>query len=152
MAVRLTTFLRHVSWERWVATKAGNVPTFTPPKVYDNPAFLPDSTGVAARLFRYYPNRARYVAVFALSDGTYVQDTPTDENSNTNIPYPWNYDTPSAPYATSYYIDYTQTPPVPTVSNVSHEVWITAVYLGPTFVTDQQAADLTAAGYGDLIS
>ena len=128
------------------------MPTFTPPTVYDVPAFLPDSTGAAARLFRYFPNRARYVAVFALSNGTYVQDTPTNENSNTNIPYPINFSVPDAPYATSYYIDYSQSPPQPTVSNVSHEVWVTGVYLGPTYVTEQQAADLTAAGYGDLIT
>lgn len=128
------------------------MPTFTPPTAYDNPPILPDDYSVARRLFRYFPNRARYIAVFALSDGTYVQDTPSDENQNTNVPYPWNFDDPSAPYATSYYIDYTQSPPQPTVSTVSHEVWITKVYLGPTYVTDQEAANLTAAGYGALIS
>ena len=56
--------------------------TFTPPTAYDNPPILPDSPGLATRLFRYYPNRARYIAVFALSNGTFVQDTPSDENSN----------------------------------------------------------------------
>jgi hypothetical protein len=127
------------------------VPTFTPPVVYDNPPILPDAT-LANRLFRYFPNRPRYVAVFALSDGTFVQDTPTKENSNTNVPYPYNPWQPDAPYATSYYVDYTQRPPQPTVSNTSHEVWITTVYLAPTYVSSEQAAVLTHAGYGDLIS
>jgi len=90
--------------------------------------------------------------VFALSDGTFVQDTPTPENSNTNVPYPYNPWLPDSPYATSYYVDYSVTPPQPTVSNTSHEVWITTVYLAPTYVSDEQAAALTHAGYGDLIS
>jgi len=127
------------------------VPTFTPPIVYDNPPILPDG-GIANRLFRYFPNRPRYVAVFALSNGTFVQDTPTPENSNTNVPYPYNPSLPDAPYATSYYVDYSQNPPQPTVSNTSHDVWITTVYLAPTYVSTEQAAILTQAGYGDLIS
>lgn len=126
--------------------------TFTPPVVYDNPAILPDSGGLSRRLFRYFPNRGRYVNVFALSDGTYVQDTATAENSNTNIPYPWNPYDPSAPYSTSYYINYEAHPPVPVRYDVAHDVWITKVYLGPTKVTTAEAASLTSAGYGDLIS
>jgi len=81
-----------------------------------------------------------------------VQDTPTPENSNTNVPYPYNPSLPDAPYATSYYVDYSQTPPQPTVSNTSHDVWITTVYLAPTYVSSEQAAILTHAGYGALIS
>lgn len=126
--------------------------TFTPPVVYDNPPILPDAGGLANRLFRYYPNRARYVAVFALSDGTFVQDTATSENSNTNIPYPYNPYEPSSPYMTSYYIDYTQTPPVPTSVSVSQDPWITKVYQTAQYVTASEAAALTAAGYGDCIS
>jgi hypothetical protein len=128
------------------------VATFTPPTVFDNPAILPDSGGLANRLFRYFPNRARYVAVFALSDGTFAQDTPTAENSNTNIPYPYDPYAPSQPYSVSYYTDYSQTPPEPTNSSVAHSVWITKVYLGAQYVTPTEAAALTAAGYGDLIS
>lgn len=126
--------------------------TFTPPTVYDNPPILPDSVGEARRLWRYFPNRARYVVVFALSDGTFVQDTATAENANTNIPYPYNPWNPSAPYSTSYYINFEVTPPVPTVDTVSQSPYITKVYLGATQVTDTEAATLTAAGYGDLIS
>jgi len=104
------------------------------------------------RLFRYFKNRARYIYVFALSDGTFVQDTASAENSNTNIPYPYNPWEPSAPYSTSYYIDYTSNPPRPTVSNVAHSVWIKKVYMAPQTITADEAAALTAAGYGGLIS
>ena len=128
------------------------MPTFTPPVVYDNPPILPDAPSIANRLFRYFPNRPRFVAVFALSDNTFVQDTATAENSNTNIPYPYDPYEPSAPYVTSYFIDFEQRPPVPTKIDTAHEVWITKVYLAPTYVTDDEAALLTAAGYGALIS
>jgi hypothetical protein len=128
------------------------VATFTPPQVKDNPPILPDSRSLANRLFRYYPNRARYVAVFALSDGTFVQDTPTPENTNTNIPYPYNPWDPSAPYSTSYYIDYTQNPPQPTKTTVAASPYITKVYLEPSYVTDAEVTALTNAGYGALIS
>jgi hypothetical protein len=128
------------------------VATFTPPKVYDNPAILPFTTSLSNRLFRYFPNRARYVAVFALSDGTFVQDTPTAENSNTNIPYPYNPWDPSAPFSTSYYTDYSATPPVPAKDSVSQTPYITKVYLAPCYVTSSEVAALTSAGYGGLIS
>lgn len=126
--------------------------TFTPPVAYDNPPILPDERGLGQRLFRYFPNRKRYIIVFALSNNTFVQDTPSAENSNTNIPYPYDPYNPSAPYATSYYVDYSVSPPVQTVTTVSHDVWIKKVYLGPTYVTTAEAAALTAAGYGALIS
>jgi len=128
------------------------VATFTPPKVYDNPPILPDARGLANRLFRYFPNRARYVTVFALSDGTFVQDTATAENSNTNIPYPYNPWEPSAPFSTSYYINYEVVPPVPTVSKVSQNPYIVKVYQEKMNVTAAEVAALTAAGYGALIS
>lgn len=126
--------------------------TFTPPQVYDNPAFLPDTMGVQRRLWRYFPNRVRYVVVFALSDGTFVQDTATAENTNTAVPYPYNPYDPSAPFATSYFIDYTQHPPVPTKTTYAQNPYITKVYLGVTQVTDAEATALSSAGYGALIS
>ena len=126
--------------------------TFTPPKVYDNPPILPDSRSLANRLFRYFPNRARYVAVFALSDGSFVQDTPTAENTNTNVPYPYNPWDPAAPYATSYYVDYSQHPTRQVKAEVAHEVYITKVYLEPSYVTPAEVTALTNAGYGALIN
>ena len=125
---------------------------FTVPVVYDNPPILPETTGIARKLFRYFPNRPRQVAVFALSDGTYVQDTATPENSNTNIPYPYDPNNPSGPYAISYYVDYQAEPVQQTVLNVSHDVWIVNVYQGDTVVDYSEAANLASAGYGDLIT
>jgi len=128
------------------------MPTFTPPKVKDNPPILPDSTGLERRLWRYFPNRERYVLVFKLSDGTFVQDTATAENSNTNIPYPYNPYDPSAPYSTSYYINFEVNPPVPTVSYVSQNPYIAKVYMNVSTVTSAEATALTNAGYGACIS
>lgn len=126
--------------------------TFTPPVAHDRPPILPDSRGAARRLFRYFPNRARYIIVFALSNGTYVQDTASDENSNTNVPYPWNPYDPSAPYATSYFVDFELKPPHQVVTTYAQDPYIVKIYTGPTYVSDTEAASLTAAGYGALIS
>jgi hypothetical protein len=124
--------------------------TFTPPVAQDIPPILPESRGDARRLFRYYPSRKRYIAVFKLSNGTYVQDTASPENSNTNIPYPWNPDQPSAPYVSSKYYDYTLGQYV--TEELSISPYILFVYLGVTTVSSTEAAALTAAGYGDCIS
>lgn len=134
--------------------------TFTPPVAKDNPAILPKPLGLANRLFRYFPNRARYIAVFALSDGTFVQDTPngtapdgsTISNTNTNIPYPWNPSEPASPYSTSYYTDYSVNPPVQVKTTVSQNPYITKAYQEPVTVTASEAALLTTAGYGACIS
>lgn len=60
---------------------------FTPPVVYDRPPIL-GQDALADALFKYYEPRARGVNVFLLQDGTLVQDTPTPENENSNVPYP----------------------------------------------------------------
>lgn len=126
--------------------------TFTPPTLHDVPPVLPLERGPAYRLFRYFPNRARYVTVFALSDGSFVQDTATAENSNTNVPYPYDPYNPSAPYNTTYLVNFEVTPPVPEKIDTAHDVYITKVYMQPQYVTAEEAAALSAAGYGDLIS
>jgi len=128
------------------------MPTFTPPKVKDNPPILPDSKGLERRLWRYFPNRPRYVLVFKLSDGTFVQDTATAENSNTNIPYPYNPWNPEAPYSTSYFVNYEVNPPVPTSVTVSQDPYVAKVYMNSCYVTAAEATDLTNAGYGACIS
>lgn len=133
--------------------------TFTPPIAYDNPPILPFAGGLGNRLFRYFPNRKRYITVFALSDGTFAQDTPNGFDlsgnivgvTNTNIPYPYDPNNPSASYSTSYYVNYQHTPPVPTSTSVSHNPWITKVYLAPTVITSAEQAALTGAGYGGCI-
>lgn len=128
------------------------MPLFTPPTAYDNPPILPDTRGLAYRLFKFGPNRARYIRVYKLGDGTYVQDTPSTENQNTNIPWPINPNDPYAPYVTSYYTDYSTTPPSNAVTKTSHTNPVVLEYIVPTEVTTAEAAALTAAGYGDLIT
>lgn len=70
--------------------------TFVTPQVKVVPPYLPETTGLAYRLFRHYEIRYRNVNVFLLSDGTFVQDYPTPENANANVPYPWNPNDPTA--------------------------------------------------------
>ncbi len=96
------------------------------------------------------PNHSRYVSVFKLSDGSYVQDTGTAENSNTNVPYPWNPYMPGSPYSSTSYYDYTTKQMV--IDDVAHSVWIEVWYQGPTVVSSTEAAALTAAGYGALLT
>lgn len=134
--------------------------TFTCPVAYDTPATLPLERGLGNRLFRYFASRKRYIAVFYLSNGTFVQDTPngfapdgtTVANTNCDIPYPYDFNNPSGPYSTSYYVDYTVNPPVSTVVTVSHNPYIVKLYQGASTVTAEEVALLTAAGYGACIS
>ena len=62
---------------------------FVPPTAPTLPAFLPETKGAQFGLAKYRNVLNQGVVVYKLSDGTYVQDVPTKENSNTNIPpYP----------------------------------------------------------------
>lgn len=135
--------------------------TFTPPVIYDRPWFLPDSSGIQKGLFKYFQKlNPRYVSVFYLSDGSFVQDTPNGyapdssvvSNTNTNVPYPWNPSNPDAPYVRSDYWDVSQNPAVYTVDAISHPVWIVSVVNTITEVSAAMAAALTTAGYGACIS
>lgn len=66
-----------------------NGATFTPPLAATLPAFLPDTTGPEFGLMRYRNVLNQGVVVYALSDGTFAQNFPTPENTNTNYPpYP----------------------------------------------------------------
>lgn len=121
---------------------------FTPPTVADRPPYNEDSSEIQKALFKFAGNlNSRYVMVYQLSDGTFVQDTPTTGHTNTNIPLPWDPSNPSAPYARSVYVDPTTEPPTLTVTNTAHSVWVVATFNGPTVVTSAVAALLTAAGY-----
>ena len=129
--------------------------TFTPPIVNDRPPFLPDSETLRPwekGLFKFFSPGPRYVMVFYLSDGSFVQDTATPENSNTNVPYPWDPSNPSAPYVTSTWWDVSQTPPVFHVDTTSHPVWIVSATNSPVQVSSEMEAALIAAGYGGNIS
>lgn len=133
--------------------------TFTPPTAAIVPPFLPDSTPAQVGLFRHFASRHRGVNVFLLSDGSYVQDYPTAENSNTAIPYPidmTNADPLNGavvkappPFA------YTGGDPslgLPTSSTLSK--WVVKIYYGghANPVTAAEVTALTAAGYGAHIS
>lgn len=98
------------------------------------------------------PMGFRYVMVFELSDGTFVQDTATAENSNTNVPYPWDPSNPDKFFARSIYTDLTLRPPQQVIEDTVHSVWITRVFTTPTEVSSALAASLTSAGYGALIT
>ena len=128
------------------------MPTFTPPTIAKVPQFLPDSTPIQKALYKFMPVGNAYVQVFLLSDGSIVQSDATAENGNTNVPYPWNPDNPSAPYAWGTYIDYEQTPPVQVAYADSLSVWILEYWDRPTEV-DQETADyLSAKGYAAYIT
>lgn len=136
--------------------------TFTPPVLYDRPWY--DETAEAEGrpwekgLFKYMhmdnTNRLkpRYVGVFAISDGTFRQSDPAGGFTNTDVPYPWDPNNPSAPYQTTYFYDLSQTPPTLQVSTVSHTVWVVAYFDRPTKVSSAMAANLTTAGYGSYLS
>jgi hypothetical protein len=136
------------------------VPKFTPPIVYDRGPYNPDSTEIQKALFKFFPTSPRYVQVFFLSNGSFVQDTPNGfapdgsvvENENTNYPYPWNFNDPSGPYNTSWYYDYSQNPPVRVIEYDKLPEWIEQYFNGVTEVSQGMANALIAAGYGACIS
>lgn len=131
-----------------------NYQIFTPPVLADRPLFLDDSTEIQKALFKFYshPLNSRYVMVFQLSDGTFVQDTSTPGHTNTAVPLPWDMNNPSAPYATSIYMDYSVSPPKLTTLATAHPVWIVASYNGPTVVSSSVMTLLKNAGYGGNLS
>jgi len=73
--------------------------SFTTPLTKVVPPILPETRGQSYLLFRHYASTYRHVNVFQLSNGTYVQDYPTVENGNANVPYPWITDSPDNQYA-----------------------------------------------------
>jgi hypothetical protein len=122
---------------------------FTPPTINDRPSYNEDSTPEQRALFKFFGHslNPRYVMVYQLSDGSFVQDTPTTGHTNTVIPLPWDPNDPAGPYATAVYIDYSTTPPSLKVDRTSHSVYIVATYNAPTVVSSAVATLLTAAGY-----
>jgi hypothetical protein len=97
-------------------------------------------------LFRHYTSRQAGVNVYKLSDGTYVQDYPTSENSNTNIPYPYDPNWAMGLGVISYAYD----PVSNTVTEGVLSPYIVQIYYGghSYTVSTAEAAALTAAGYG----
>lgn len=122
---------------------------FLPPVAAVTPPFLPDTKGPAMRLARYRNVLNAGVTVYKLSDGTYCQDYPTAENSNTNIPpYPLMPDQgPNFPNLIS--VDYAGgTPTVKSGTRTTTAVnpYVVHVYLGGhnETVSTAEAAALTA--------
>ena len=132
---------------------------FTPPLVATLPAFLPDTKGPEFGLARYRNVMNQGVTVYALSDGTYVQDIPSPENGNTNVPpYPLSSDGTTVPNIinVTYTGAYPGNPPTRIVTTVSP--YVTTVYEGGrTFTVTQAVATALAAftshgsGYGDCL-
>lgn len=121
--------------------------SFTTPLTQVVPPILPETMGPSYRLFRHYAPTYRHVNVFLLNDGTFVQDYPTPENNNANVPYPWNWNEPNAPYAVStnwngiisqYYLN----------PHISQVFWG-----GETSLVNQNLANaLRHAGYGNYLT
>ena len=108
------------------------MPVFTPPLAFTNPAFLPETKGVEFGLAKWRNLLAQGVTVFAMSDGTFRQDFPTPENTNTALaPYPLMPDQgPSEPNDIS--VVYTgATPGNPVTRQVTTITpYVTTVYYG----------------------
>lgn len=133
------------------------MPLFTPPTVNTLPRFLPDTVGQQKALYKFFKPSGVIVQVFALSDGSFVQNYSTTENSNTNIPYPWNPNDPGGPFAWGTFVNYDLDPPQTVAFQSTHSVWITKLYDRATTVTAEEAAALSAytdygIGYAACIS
>lgn len=116
--------------------------SFNTPKTKVVPPILPDSRGASYMLFRHYEIRERHVNVFRLKDGTFVQDYPTPENSNANVPYPYNPNDPSGLYA--YVHNWNGT-----IEEYHLPNPIVQIFLGgeTTMVSQELANELVHAGY-----
>lgn len=126
---------------------------FTPPiatKVI--PPSLPDDDESTQQFFDHYRPSDRAVNVYELNDGTFAQDYPTPENSNTAIPMPLDPLHPGAPYSTIYNpIGQTNGLNVPTFQSLT--LFVITIYYGgrQTLVSSVVAARLTTAGYGSCL-
>lgn len=133
---------------------------FTPPLAPTLSAFLPETKNIEFGLAKYRNVLNQGVTVYALSDGSYVQDIPTAENTNTNVPpYPLSSDNATG---TPNIIDVTYTAASPgnpvqrIVTTVS--IYVAQVYEGGrTFTVTQAIATALAAftahgtGYADCL-
>jgi hypothetical protein len=120
---------------------------FTTPTVGDEPPYLPDSTPIQIGLWRHYAPGIRGVNVFLLSNDTFVQDTATAENQNTNIPYPIDFNNPSSPYVYITNFD-------GTVEEFYQDPYVVQQFFGGTQnIVSGEIADLLAAqGYADCLT
>jgi hypothetical protein len=120
---------------------------FFPPEVADVPPFLPDTRGPALSLARHLKPHVRGVNVFQLSNGTFVQDTATEENADTNVPYPWDPSDPGGPY--SYVTNFDGS-----IVETAQDPFIVAVFYGghSTPVNEATYDALESAGYSGCLT
>ena len=132
---------------------------FTPPQAPTLPAFLPETKGAEFALAKYRNVLNQGVTVYALSDGTFVQDIPTAENTNTTVPpYPLSSDGTTVPNIinVTYTGAYPGNPPTRITTTISPYV-VTVYQGGRTFTVTQAVATALAAftshgsGYGDCL-
>jgi hypothetical protein len=132
----------------------GSYVWFEPPVAKGvNPQYLSDTEASDKRFFAHYAPTDKFVNVYELSDGTFVQDYPTPENSNTAIPMPLDPLHPGAAYSTIYNaIGQKDGLNVPTFEAL--DVFVTTVWYGGrrNRVDGVTAVRLAAAGYLDCLS
>lgn len=132
---------------------------FTPPQAATLPAFLPETKGPEFGLAKYRNVLNQGVTVYALNTGAFVQDIPTPENTNTNIPpYPLSSDGTNVPNIID--VTYTSASPGNPVARIVTTVspYVVTVYEGGrTFTVSQAVATALAAftthglGYSDCL-
>ena len=109
----------------------------------DVPQWDVDATPLQISFAKYMERGWRGVNVFQLSDGTFVQDTPTAENQNSNVPWPML--PPGQPLTEVWTVHQGQAVVTRTYQNPS----IVRVFYGghKTLVDDGTAGALFDAGY-----
>lgn len=124
--------------------------TFTPPSAPLTGPTSAEAETLANRLMRHFNLQAVGVNVFQLKDGTFVQDYPTPENSNTNVPYPILFP-PNTPISRVYGAVRKDKQDYSEVDNANPVV---RIFWGShaNQVDDATAAALTSAGYGAYIT
>lgn len=135
------------------------MPTFIPPTAPTIPPFLPDTKGAEWGLAKYRNALSAGVAVYKLYNTvtkavTYVQDYPTAENQNTNIPpYPLMPDQTNPNIVSVVYTGATPGNP-PTRQETDINPYVIFIYYGGHryTVSSAEAARLTAAGYADCLT
>lgn len=151
---------------------------FLTPQVRDRPPYLPDSSARQVGLMRHFENRLRGVLVWERNDGTYVVDTVCNYEAamtqpaayissdpigpdltadfqgltDSNVNYPWNPKPGSTnstiPGAYAFNTNWDQTTETFTLNPYLVQWWQGGA---ENVITQAQALQLTAAGFGDCI-
>ena len=152
---------------------------FETPQVRDRPPYLPDSSARQVGLMRHFENRLRGVLVWLRNDGTYCVDTPCNYElamtqpaayisddpigpdltgefqglTDSNVNYPWNpfpgTTNSTIPGSYAYNVNWDQTTQDFILNPYLVQWWEGGA---ENVITQAQALQLTAAGFGDCIS